>query len=58
MKSLYNEPLWIERDGAMSNLRNDSLQLHLQHKGKREVRPKVAVENGRDFKSCLFSRSS
>ncbi|CEG22164.1 NAD-dependent malic enzyme [Planococcus massiliensis] len=33
----------------MSNLRNDSLQLHLQHKGKLEVRSKVAVENGRDL---------
>lgn len=48
-KSLYNEPLCIEGDEAMSNLRNDSLQLHLQHKGKLEVRSKVAVENGRDL---------
>ena len=33
----------------MSNLRNDSLHLHREHKGKLEVRSKVAVENERDL---------
>ncbi|MBZ5200538.1 NAD-dependent malic enzyme [Planomicrobium chinense] len=33
----------------MSNLKNDSLQLHRKHQGKLEVRSKVAVKNERDL---------
>jgi malate dehydrogenase (oxaloacetate-decarboxylating) len=36
-------------DEAMSNLKNDSLQLHRKHQGKLEVRSKVAVKNERDL---------
>lgn len=33
----------------MTNLRNDSLQLHQEHRGKLEVRSKVALTNERDL---------
>lgn len=33
----------------MTNLRNDSLQLHQEHRGKLEVRSKVALSNERDL---------